>query len=544
LLSKCNLKSIDFQFQKIDRYVFFCFFSFPTVKKIFFFFFFCARKKKFRRKKKSMAASTGKRGELQKVSLRMGRLSKCFVEVCDDEVKVLKSSGGKLDVSLPFAQLQRLAYKADGVEKSKAGEDATFGVVCASKSQTAWFRASSAADAREWMSAIDASMRRYLATNNRLKRVRVSVRAARNLVAADSSGTSDPFCEVRCDNQKQKTRAVLKTLAPKWDEILFLDATPQSHLTVSVFDYDKFSANDAIGSCVVNLAQHGAQDPLAFAWHKLTGVASGEVELGLQVFGFTCAAAPAHAQQGYAAPAQGFGAPSPPQQGYGGAPPPQQGFGAPQQGYGAAPPPQQGYGGAVPPHDARATGGAPPQQGYGAGAPPPQQGYGAGAPPPQQGYGAGAPPPQQGYGAGAPPPQQGYGAGAPPPQQGYGAGAPPPQQGYGAGVPPHDARAAGGAPPQQGYGAPPPQQGYGAPPPQQGFGQQGYGQQPGYGAQQGYDQQPGYGQQAGYGGQPGMGAPGHGKPPKNAAAKKNKKNKKKAKKGFAAFAAVAGAALE
>lgn len=139
--------------------------------------------------------------------------------------------------------------------------------------------------------------------------------------------------------------------------------------------------------------------------------------------------------------------------------------------------------------------------------------YGGGHPQgaPAPGFGA----PQQGYGA----PAQGYGA----PQQGYGAPAPggfappgypdPAAQGYGA-QPYQDPNAQAYAQPQGGF---PPQPGYGGGfDPQQGYAQQGYGQQPGYGAPaappaQGFGAPPApYGAPAP---QPGYGAPAPGAAP-------------------------------
>ena len=46
----------------------------------------------------------------------------------------------------------------------------------------------------------------------------ISVIKAQNLLAADITGTSDPFCIVELDNNRLQTHTVYKTLDPDWNK--------------------------------------------------------------------------------------------------------------------------------------------------------------------------------------------------------------------------------------------------------------------------------------------------------------------------------------
>jgi RhoGEF domain/C2 domain len=89
------------------------------------------------------------------------------------------------------------------------------------------------------------------------KSLRVHVHSARNVIAADKCGTSDPRCvlSLGAAGAKKKTKVCYKTLNPIWDAWLELplklkkkgDSLPDfAWLYVDVFDIDKFGA-DAIG---------------------------------------------------------------------------------------------------------------------------------------------------------------------------------------------------------------------------------------------------------------------------------------------------------
>jgi len=79
---------------------------------------------------------------------------------------------------------------------------------------------------------------------------------ARDLVAADSGGTSDPFVVVQVGGvQAVKTKVVKQTLCPHWNETLALRLLSDNNepLKLQVYDHDQFGANDFLGEIVVAL---------------------------------------------------------------------------------------------------------------------------------------------------------------------------------------------------------------------------------------------------------------------------------------------------
>ena len=71
--------------------------------------------------------------------------------------------------------------------------------------------------------------------------VSVHVVRATGLLAADKSGTSDPYIKLHSEGgKKAKTSVINKTVNPEWDETLDLTVHDlAAPLSVTVFDYDK-----------------------------------------------------------------------------------------------------------------------------------------------------------------------------------------------------------------------------------------------------------------------------------------------------------------
>jgi phosphatidylserine decarboxylase len=55
------------------------------------------------------------------------------------------------------------------------------------------------------------------ATTQRDGLLRVTVIEAKELTAADKSGTSDPYCVLKLGTEKRETKPVKKTLNPVWN---------------------------------------------------------------------------------------------------------------------------------------------------------------------------------------------------------------------------------------------------------------------------------------------------------------------------------------
>jgi Ca2+-dependent lipid-binding protein len=88
------------------------------------------------------------------------------------------------------------------------------------------------------------------------RKVQVVVSEARDLVAADRGGTSDPFAVAQIAGLRAvKTKVVKKTLDPKWGETLVLKVPSGNTepLRIQVYDHDQFGSNDFLGEIIIPL---------------------------------------------------------------------------------------------------------------------------------------------------------------------------------------------------------------------------------------------------------------------------------------------------
>ncbi|CAA7053103.1 unnamed protein product [Microthlaspi erraticum] len=100
---------------------------------------------------------------------------------------------------------------------------------------------------------------------------------ARDLVAADLRGTSDPYVRVQYGEKKQRTKVIYKTLEPKWNQTMeFPD--DGSSLELHVKDHNTLLASSSIGNCVVEY-QRLKPNETADKWIPLQGVTSGEIRV-------------------------------------------------------------------------------------------------------------------------------------------------------------------------------------------------------------------------------------------------------------------------
>ncbi|KAJ7538397.1 hypothetical protein O6H91_11G046200 [Diphasiastrum complanatum] len=107
--------------------------------------------------------------------------------------------------------------------------------------------------------------------------IELVVLEARNLVAADWGGTSDPYVTVRYGNLKKRTKVIYKTLNPHWLEMLeFLD--DGSPLVLHVKDYNAILPTSSIGHCAVEY-QRMPLDRTVDKWIHLQGVSRGEIHI-------------------------------------------------------------------------------------------------------------------------------------------------------------------------------------------------------------------------------------------------------------------------
>ncbi|XP_017442457.1 synaptotagmin-4 isoform X3 [Vigna angularis] len=100
---------------------------------------------------------------------------------------------------------------------------------------------------------------------------------ARDLIAADLRGTSDPYVRVNYGNLKRRTKVIHKTLNPRWNQTLeFLD--DGSPLTLHVRDHNALLPTSSIGECVVEY-QRLPPNQMSDKWIPLQGVKSGEIHI-------------------------------------------------------------------------------------------------------------------------------------------------------------------------------------------------------------------------------------------------------------------------
>ncbi|XP_049659275.1 ras GTPase-activating protein 4-like isoform X3 [Accipiter gentilis] len=114
----------------------------------------------------------------------------------------------------------------------------------------------------------------------------------RNLPAKDITGSSDPYCIVKIDNEAiVRTATVWKTLSPFWGEEYEVQLQPNFHsISIYVMDEDALSRDDVIGKvCITRdmLAEH----PKGYSgWMSLSEVdpdeeVQGEIHLRVEVLG-------------------------------------------------------------------------------------------------------------------------------------------------------------------------------------------------------------------------------------------------------------------
>jgi len=122
----------------------------------------------------------------------------------------------------------------------------------------------------------------------------IKVIEARNLAAMDFGGTSDPYCRVKNNFNKQqfKTKIVDKTLNPKWGEEFKMFNPPlDGKLMILLWDHDTFTSDDFLGEVEVDLRPYSDGQPhdvwlqLVKEPKKKAHAAKGELRLELTFMG-------------------------------------------------------------------------------------------------------------------------------------------------------------------------------------------------------------------------------------------------------------------
>ncbi|CAD6239393.1 unnamed protein product [Miscanthus lutarioriparius] len=100
---------------------------------------------------------------------------------------------------------------------------------------------------------------------------------ARDLVAADLRGTSDPYVRVQYGNKKKRTKVIYKTLSPQWNQTFEFPETGEP-LILHVKDHNAVLPTASIGNCTVEYSMLSPNQS-AEKWIPLQGVKSGEIHV-------------------------------------------------------------------------------------------------------------------------------------------------------------------------------------------------------------------------------------------------------------------------
>jgi len=119
----------------------------------------------------------------------------------------------------------------------------------------------------------------------------VKVIEARNIAAMDKGGTSDPYCRLKCNFNKQrfKTKVIDKTLTPKWDEVFkfFAPSHADGQVIVKMWDKDRWTTDDFLGEIMIDLKNFADGKPhdlwltLNNEPKKKDGASKGEVHINV-----------------------------------------------------------------------------------------------------------------------------------------------------------------------------------------------------------------------------------------------------------------------
>ncbi|KAN0044964.1 hypothetical protein ACTA71_006491 [Dictyostelium dimigraforme] len=127
-------------------------------------------------------------------------------------------------------------------------------------------------------------------TSSPISTFQIKVLSARNLIAADVGGTSDPYVKIKTpatNGKDYKTRHISKSLNPIWNETFNIDLgnCVNDLVIIEVYDHDKVGSDDLIG--------YVALDPSTFprgievmTTEQLSFVPHGEINIAVTAINF------------------------------------------------------------------------------------------------------------------------------------------------------------------------------------------------------------------------------------------------------------------
>ena len=106
----------------------------------------------------------------------------------------------------------------------------------------------------------------------------IRVKEAKNLVAADKQGDSDPYVVLEYDNAKKKSEVIMNDLNPQFNFNALFPYQSESGGKVDLIikDWNKAKSNKSIGTVSLDVNALGPGDSNE-KWYKLQGVPTGQV---------------------------------------------------------------------------------------------------------------------------------------------------------------------------------------------------------------------------------------------------------------------------
>ncbi|KAN0037712.1 hypothetical protein ACTFIV_003066 [Dictyostelium citrinum] len=127
-------------------------------------------------------------------------------------------------------------------------------------------------------------------TSSPISTFQIKILSARNLIAADVGGTSDPYVKIKTpatNGKDYKTKHISKSLNPIWNETFNIDLgnCVNDLVIIEVYDHDKVGSDDLIG--------YVALDPSTFprgieviTTEQLSFVPHGEINIAVTAINF------------------------------------------------------------------------------------------------------------------------------------------------------------------------------------------------------------------------------------------------------------------
>eukprot|EP00164_Ancoracysta_twista_P001734 GFYU01002275.1.p1 GENE.GFYU01002275.1~~GFYU01002275.1.p1 ORF type:complete len:671 (+),score=248.34 GFYU01002275.1:200-2014(+) len=132
--------------------------------------------------------------------------------------------------------------------------------------------------------ALNSVARSAMCRGERILTVRVI--GAKDLPAADASGSSDPYCLIRLGDQTKRTKWLTKNLNPIWNETFSIPITdtlegyPQ--LEVFVLDHDTVTNEDLLGTRLLDINDM-KDDSTVQQWYTIEGTTGKQGEIHLEI---------------------------------------------------------------------------------------------------------------------------------------------------------------------------------------------------------------------------------------------------------------------